>query len=175
MLRRILTESRYLIIIAVLSSLLTSIILLVYGGVTVVSIGIEAITHGAFTITEAKNLAVECIQVIDLFLLATVLYIVAIGLYELFINPNLPVLPWLVVTNLDELKAKLLGVVTVLLAVTFLSSVVTWDSKTNTILALGVAVGLVLFALGYLISLGGKSNHTKKPDEIDAEEKQKVL
>ncbi len=36
---------------------------------------------------------------------------------------------WLVITDLDDLKGKLLGVITVLLAVTFLGDVVTWDGS----------------------------------------------
>lgn len=117
MIRRILASSLYLVIIAVLGSFLAAIALIFYGGLTTINILIEVFTHATFTIVGAKHLAVECIEVIDLFLLATVLYIVALGLYELFfIDENLPVLPWLVVTNLDDLKAKLTGVITVSLA-----------------------------------------------------------
>lgn len=151
MIRRILASSRYLVIIAVLGSFLAAIALIFYGGLTIINILIEIFTHPTFTITGAKHLAVESIEVIDLFLLATVLYIVALGLYELFIDENLPVLPWLVITNLDDLKAKLTGVITVSLAVTFLAYVVEWDGNTN-ILALGVSIGLVLFALSFLLS-----------------------
>ena len=156
MLRRILTGSRYLIIIAVIGSFIGAVALLIYGGLAVVSVVVEALTHGAFTVAEGKHLAVECIQVVDLFLLGTVLYIVAVGLYELFIDASLPVLPWLVVTSLDDLKARLIGVIAVLLAVTFLANVVTWDGSI-TIVAMGVAVGLVLFALGYLLYLTDRS------------------
>jgi uncharacterized membrane protein YqhA len=151
MIRRILASSRYLVIIAVLGSFLASVALIFYGGLTTINILIEVFTHATFTIPGAKHLAVESIEVIDLFLLATVLYIVALGLYELFIDENLPVLPWLVITNLDDLKAKLIGVITVSLAVTFLAYVVEWDGNMN-ILALGVAIGLVLFALSFLLS-----------------------
>ncbi len=151
MIRRILASSRYFVIIAVLGSFLAAIALLFYGGLTTINILIEIFAHLTFTIAGAKHLAIECIEVIDLFLLATVLYIVALGLYELFIDENLPVLSWLVITNLDDLKAKLIGVITVSLAVTFLAYVVEWDGNTN-ILALGASVGIVLFALSFLLS-----------------------
>ena len=84
--------------------------------------------------------------IIDLFLLGTVLYIVAVGLYELFVDPGLPMPPWLRIATLDDLKERLLGVVVVLLAVTFLGSAVTWDGSAN-ILALGLAVGAVVGAV----------------------------
>ena len=164
MIRRILASSRYLIIIAVLGAFLAAIALIIYGGLTTINILIEIFAHPTFTIAGAKHLAVESIEVIDLFLLATVLYIVALGLYELFIDENLPVLSWLVITNLDDLKAKLTGVITVSLAVTFLAYVVEWDGNTN-ILALGVSIGIVLFALSFLlprITKGHKADKSSK-------------
>ena len=142
MLRRILAGSRYIVVIAVIGSFLTSITVLIYGGITVGSIIFNAFMHGLFTVEGAKHLAVECIEVIDLFLLGTVLYIIALGLYELFIDESLPTPAWLMITTLDDLKAKLIGVIIVLLAVTFLAEVVNWNGSI-TILYLGLAVGFV--------------------------------
>lgn len=159
MLRRVLAGSRYLVLIAVIGSFLAALLILIYGGLTVISIGIDVVTHATFTTDGAKHLAVACIEVIDLLLLGTVLYIVALGLYELFIDASLPTPPWLVITTLDDLKAKLIGVIIVLLAVTFLANVVEWNGSTS-IVALGVAIGLVLFALGYLLHQGRKAQYT---------------
>ena|SRR5437762_1785821 len=166
MFRQILAGSRYLVILAVIGSFLASISVLVYGGLTVVSIMIEAFTHGTFTTVGAKQLAVECIELIDLFLLGTVLYIVALGLYDLFVDDSLPMPKWLVISNLEDLKEKLIGVIIVLLAVTFLGFVVTWDGNVN-IVALGIAVGLVIFSLGYLLSITYKAHQTKSTDETE--------
>jgi uncharacterized membrane protein YqhA len=116
----------------------------------------------------AKHLSIESIELIDLFFLGTVLYIIALSLYELFINEHLPMPSWLVVTNLDDLKAKLLGVVTVLLSVTFLANVVTWNGSAN-ILALGAAIGLVLFALAFLTKRSTKSHQIEQSNKTDAE------
>lgn len=157
MFKRILAGSRYLIYIPVIGSLLAAAILLIDGGLTVVSVGIEAITHAALSVAEAKHLAVEFIQVVDLFLLGTVLYIVSLGLYELFIDASLPVFSWLVITSLDDLKERLVGIIIVLLAVTFLSSVVSWDGSW-TIVALGGAIGLVIFALALRFRLRESSS-----------------
>src|SRR5438552_17270108 len=106
MLRRILSGSRYFVIIAVLATFLASVSVLIYGGITVLSIIYDMFTHGQFNTTEAKHLAVEFIELIDLFLLGTVLYIIALGLYELFIDEKLSMPPWLVITSLDDLKGK---------------------------------------------------------------------
>jgi uncharacterized membrane protein YqhA len=168
MLRQILASSRYMIIIAVIGSFLSAIGVLVDGGLTAVNILVTTFSHAVFTPEEAKHLAVESIEVIDLFLLGTVLYIVALGLYELFIDESLPMPKWLAIANLDDLKARLLGVVIVLLAVTFLGYVVEWDGKVN-IAALGIAVGLVVLALGYLMSITNKA-HQSRSSENNKEE-----
>jgi uncharacterized membrane protein YqhA len=157
MLRRILAGSRFLVIIAVLGSFLAAVAILVYGGLTVIGIIIDVFSHGLFTPDGSKHLAIESIEAIDLFLLATVLYIIALGLYELFVQ-SLPMPSWLEITSLDDLKSKLIGVVIVMLAVTFLGEVVSWDGTTN-ILALGFAVGIVLFALAFYLNVGFQSRH----------------
>jgi uncharacterized membrane protein YqhA len=66
-----------------------------------------------------------------------------------------------VITSLDDLKGKLIGVVIVLLAVTFLGEVVSWDGGI-TILALGLSIGLVLAALGYILT---RSSQAHSPEE----------
>ena len=168
MLRKILAGSRYLIVIAVIGSFLASIGALVYGGLTVVSIMFESFSHAIFTIDGAKHLELESIEIIDLFLLGTVLYIVALGLYQLFIDESLPTPKWLMITSLDDLKARLLGVVVVLLAVTFLGEEVTWNGSIN-IVALGIAVGLVLFALGFILRQGFEAYAGRRTKESDVE------
>lgn len=93
-----------------------------------------------------KELSIVLIQAIDIFLLATVLYIIALGLYELFIDEALDLPHWLEVHTLDDLKARLLGVIVVILPVTFLGKLVEWR-KGQEILWLGLAVGAVLVAI----------------------------
>ena len=166
MLRRALAGSRYLVIIVVIGTFLASIAVLVYGAFTVVSIIIDVFTHG-FTITGAKYFAVDASELIDLFLLGIVLYIVALGLYNLFIDDTLPMPHWLEIVNLEDLKGRLLGIVVVLLAVTFLGYVVDWNGTSN-ILALGIAVGVVLFALGFLLNGGLNVRHHQASDKDEA-------
>ena len=169
MLRRILASSRYLVVIAVIGAFLASLVVLVYGGLAVFTIGFDAFSHGTFNVEGAKHLSVEAIEVIDLLLLGTVLYIIALGLYELFIDESLPTPSWLVITSLDDLKARLTGVIIVLLAVTFLAAVVNWDGNSG-ILYLGIAVGLVLLALGYILERSALTTHVDSHDEAGTEQ-----
>jgi uncharacterized membrane protein YqhA len=160
--RRILASSRYFIVVAVVGSFVASAAALVYGGLSTLRVVTQAYGAGVFDEKGAKLLAVELVTIIDLFLLGTVLYIVAVGLYELFVDPGLPMPGWLRISTLDDLKERLLGVVVVLLAVTFLGSAVTWDGNTN-ILAFGLAVGLVLGVVSLTIALLARAHADHAP------------
>jgi uncharacterized membrane protein YqhA len=149
MLRKIFAGTRHLIYIPVIGTFLTALALLIYTLIAVANIIVEAFGHLGFSPQEGKRLAVECIQLIDLFLLGAVLYLISLGLYQLFFDESLPTPRWLAISSLEDLETILINVIIVLLAVTFLGSVVTWDGGEG-ILWLGIAVGLVLLALGLL-------------------------
>lgn len=156
MLHRILARSRYLMLIAVFGSFAASVTLLVYGALeTVITIGHTATVP--ISRENSKQLILSCIEVVDLFLLATVFYITALGLYELFIDDRIKVPIWLEIHTIDDLKTKLTSVIVVVLSVLFLSEVVRWNGGTN-ILPLGVGIALVIAALTYFLS-----SQVKKP------------
>jgi uncharacterized membrane protein YqhA len=160
--RRILASSRYFIVVAVVGSFVASAAALVYGGLATAKVVLQTFGSGEFSGKGVKLLAVELVTIIDLFLLGTVLYIVAVGLYELFVDPGLPMPAWLRISTLDDLKERLLGVVVVLLAVTFLGSAVTWDGNTN-ILAFGLAVAAVLGVVSLTIALLARAHADHAP------------
>ena len=159
--RRILASSRYFIVVAVLGSFIASAAALIYGGLATLQVVTQAFGSGDFSEKGAKLLSVGLVTMIDLFLLGTVLYIIAVGLYELFVDPGLPMPAWLRITTLDDLKERLLGVVVVLLAVTFLGNAVTWDGSQD-ILAIGLAVGLVLGVISLSIALQARAHRTPR-------------
>ena len=82
----------------------------------------------------------------DEYLLATVIYIISAGLYELFIDPDIKMPQWLEINNLDDLKKKLVDVVIVVMSVLFLGQLVSWDGQRD-LLGYGVATSLVIAAL----------------------------
>jgi uncharacterized membrane protein YqhA len=61
---------------------------------------------------------------------------------------------WLRIATLDDLKENLLGVVIVLLGVSFLGKVATWESG-HDIAYFGAAVALVIIALAIYMNIGG--------------------
>jgi uncharacterized membrane protein YqhA len=154
MIHKILTSSKYLIFIAVICSFMASITVLLYGGAQTLNTVGQAIAEGQASSKRAKNLVLSFVEVIDLFLLATVFYIVALGLYELFIDDQIRFPEWLEIHSLDDLKNRLTSVVVVLLSVLFLGRVVQWDG-TNNILPFGLSIALVIASLTYFMS--GKS------------------
>jgi uncharacterized membrane protein YqhA len=173
-LRNILAGSRYLIIVSVLGTLAGSIIVLGYGAVTVVGVLITIfVSRSIFTTEEIKIVAASSVELMDLFLLSTILYIVSLGLYKLFIDSNLPLPGWLIITDLNDLKERILGVIIVLLAISFLGYVVDWHFGDYSIVALGFGVALVLFAIGYSLTAGALSG-TIKPRGKRNDENQEV-
>jgi uncharacterized membrane protein YqhA len=146
----LLSGGRFFILLASVGSLITACAVLVYAFLAgVIDAFGDAVQH-PFGADGAKHVSVEVITLVDLFLLGTVLYVVAMGLYQLFISPKLRTPRWLKITDLDDLKERLLGTIVVLLAVSFLGYVVTWDGSLN-LLGAGAAIGLVLVALGLLL------------------------
>ena len=147
MLKKILENSRYVVFIAVVGSLVSTLILLVLGIYEIGEILLE-ISHGGI---EPKKISLSLIETVDTFLLATVFLIIAIGLYELFIDSTLKLPDWLEINSLDDLKGKLVGVVIIVLGVIFLGNTARWTAGTD-ILYLGGGIAAVIFALTYFLS-----------------------
>lgn len=153
---RVLTLARYGILLGIIASLalaLTLLVVVIGRGVVVISEAPAAFT----SIKVVKLLVVESIELADLILLAVALYIIALGLFELFIAP-VPMPAWLTITSLDDLKSKLINIVVVALGVSFFGQVVTWDGVTN-LLTLGLAIGAVIVALAIFGALRLSNGH----------------
>ena len=107
------------------------------------------ITNFSLDLHTVKDYLGISIQIIDMFLVATVFYLISLGLYELFIA-KAPLPGWVEIRNLDDLKNKLLGLVIIALAVIFLGYALTLSSETG-ILELGAAVGIMIGAISVYI------------------------
>jgi uncharacterized membrane protein YqhA len=100
---------------------------------------------------DSKQLLVSFVEVADIYLLGIVLYIIALGIFELFVDDQIPLPAWLEFHNLEDLKEKLIGVVVVVMGVFFLGRVI--EAKDGLfILEIGVAIAAVVFALGYYVN-----------------------
>lgn len=152
---RLLIGSRYIVLLAVVSTFVASLALLVYEVVVVVEAVAEIIRASSVSPKAAKALAVGLIEAIDVFLIAIAAYITSLGFYALFVDDSLPLPRWLEVHDLDDLKNNLMSVVIAVLAVLFLREAVAWDGSRD-LLGLGAPVALVVAALTFFLARKGK-------------------
>jgi uncharacterized membrane protein YqhA len=164
---RILSLSRYILLVPVVATLFGAVVLVVAGTIEMVRETLQLLEVG-LSQTTIKQATVDFISVVDVFLLATVMYIIAVGLYELFIG-SLELPQWLEFKNFDDLKAQLVSVIIAVLAVLFLGSVVA--AKDVSLLTMGLAVSAVILALtlflNYKTTKGNKSAKEAASDKGD--------
>lgn len=134
--------------LAIIGTFGTSLMMFLYGLGKSYDLILEAI-NGIYS----KTLVLGAIEVVDLFLLATVFFIISLGLFELFIDDSLDLPDWLEIKTIEDLKVKLVGVVIVVLAVLFLGQVVTWDGQRE-LLGYGVAIASVIGSLTWFLKGG---------------------
>ena len=138
--------SRFIILLAILGTMLSAFTVLIFGLIVVLKLIWHTFTDGAYDVEHAKQLAVELIEMTDLFLFGMVLYVVALGMFQLFINADIPVPSWMRVESLNDLKTQLINVIVVLLAVSFLATAVSWSSD-RSILYFGASIAVVVLSL----------------------------
>lgn len=144
---KLLERSKNLILIAVVFSLIASVAAFLWGGIKTITVVWNLImSYGKDPLA-----AVALIELMDIFLIATALFIFSVGMYELFIR-DIELPQWLVTHNLHDLKAKLSSVIILVMAVTFLKHLVEWKDPQGT-LYYGIAITIVsasLIAFSYL-------------------------
>jgi uncharacterized membrane protein YqhA len=157
---KFLWNSRFVVLIAVIASLVTALAtffiatvdvwyLVSHLGEYISLVGKERYEFRAETVAHV-------VEVIDGYLLATVLFIFALGLYELFISKideaeNSAHSKVLAVNSLDDLKSKLARVVLMILIVKFFEHAVNMSFHTPLDL-LALAGGISLIALALYLS-----------------------
>lgn len=139
---------RIAMLVPVIALSIASVALIVYGALETRHLLTALFGGHPVTRDEAILLAIE---IVDLFLLATVVQVVSLGLYQLYFRQDLQLPRWLKIETLDDLKSKLVGVTITVLAVYFLGRAVVWETGVD-ILYLGGAVALVIVALTYFLS-----------------------
>ena len=150
---RLLSQTRIIILFGAFASLLSSVVLLIQSVLAVIEISWDTVAEGGIGHDAVERLSVEFLGLIDSILLGTVLYIIALGLYELFYKPDLDLPEWLRFRSLIELKAALIEVIVVLLGVLFVRRAVSWREG-DEILEYGLATAAVILALGLLLVIG---------------------
>ena len=142
-------STRFIVIIAVVLSIISSISLFLIGGWDIIQATILNNPLFNHEISNSNDLLFKIISSIDLFLIGIVLLIFGFGVYELFISEidfakNKFADSTLKINNLDQLKNKILKVIIIVLIVKFFELVLKLSHNFTSI------EDLILFGLSIL-------------------------
>lgn len=140
--RRLIELSRFVVAIPAIGAIIGSFVLMVIGTWEIVKAVAKVFDVGV----PLKESVVTILTAVDTLLLATVLLVIGYGLYELFVDSSVKLPPWLEIRSLDDLKAKLIGVVVAIIAVVFLGVLVDATDPTAVML-IGIGAGAVVIGL----------------------------
>ena len=147
---RVISATRYLILIPIVGLALASAVLFLFGGIGLV---IFLIRHAGL-VAEGHDLTVvpifDLLQYVHQFLIGTVLYITSIGFYQLFIQ-DVPVPDWMKAESAEDLETSLVGVIIVVLAIEFLGAV--FSGNQPDLLQYGAGVALPIAALALFLAV----------------------
>jgi uncharacterized membrane protein YqhA len=151
MVLKFVSATRFLVIIPIIGLALTASVLFVLAGFGLIAFIIESALELFSGHAEELIPIIQLVEFVHQFLVGTVLYITAIGLYQLFVN-RVPMPGWLQIDSPDELEGSLISVTVVVLAVNFLGVVVTPSQQINT-LQYGAGIALPIAALALFVGL----------------------
>ena len=163
--RRVLGATRYVVAIPAVAAILGGILLMLQGSVATVVVIIDTVWFGA----DLKTTTVDVLTAVDAILLGTVLLVIGYGLYELFVDADLAVPEWLRVTNLDDLKSKLIGVVVAIIAVVFVGVLVDANRAAD-VVSYGVGAGVIVAGLALFSFATRKEGKSLEKDARDVTE-----
>lgn len=155
--KTIIENSKYLSLLAVITLLLTFALSLFWG----IAQAVQTWAKIVLSLGQSPDIIVSILKLIDAFLVAMVLYILAASLYELFVGKvELP--SKLVARSLTELKNKLSSVIVLVLAVHAVEVVfdesITGLEMVWQVLAMSL-IAMVLIAFGYFGTSNEKTDN----------------
>jgi uncharacterized membrane protein YqhA len=145
--------TRYLVLLPILGLGLAAAAFFVVGGFKLIALVIGGLLSMVGLMAQHPTempIEVEIVEYVHTFLIGTVLYITAAGLYQLFIR-EVEFPQWLRIDSTEELETNLIGVTVVVLAVNFMGLVYTGDAEN--LLRIGVGISLPIAALALFVGL----------------------
>jgi uncharacterized membrane protein YqhA len=145
--KTLIEKSKYLSLIAVITLLISFALALLWGLAKAVTAWIEIIS----SFGKSPEISLLLIKLIDAFLLALVLYLLAASIYKLFIG-DIELPSRLVARSLPELKSKLSSIIVLVIAIRFVEFFFEDTIQPEQVMWLAVATALVagtLIAFGY--------------------------
>lgn len=150
---RMMGSTRYAILLAVFGIFVGSVSLLISSTFEMI-IAVWETLAGPGDVGDVE-LRIVLIEVVDTVLVATVLYVIAIGLYQLFVDSSISLPGWLQTHSLNDLELRLAGMSVTVVAVIFVTVALESHGNTN-ILGFGLATAAIIVALSLFIYIEGK-------------------
>jgi uncharacterized membrane protein YqhA len=148
--KQFLASTRYLAVIGVVALLVSALAAFGWG----VVLTLEAVILIISSLGHAAGITIALVEIVDAFLIATMLLVFSLGIFELTIG-DLPLPDWMEIHNLHDLKAKLSGLLVLVMAVKFLEKLAEWQNGLET-LFFALAIGVVAAVLIAFSAFGGK-------------------
>ncbi|MEJ2599151.1 MAG: YqhA family protein [Anaerolineales bacterium] len=152
---RFLRGTRYLILVPIFGLAMAAALFFILGGVGLIrllfEVLLETLRLSHSTAGASQGVIIfEVVEYVHTFLIGTVLYITAVGLYQLFIQ-EIDFAGWLKIESTEELETNLIGVTVVVLAVNFMGAI--FAGTTENLFQYGAGIALPIAALGLFIGL----------------------
>ena len=170
---RLLTGTRYLIVFPILGLAVAASVFFIFGGYGLLQLLVEVVlsilgvTSERIAELDRGLFIFEVVEYVHTFLVGTVLYITAVGLYQLFIH-EIKFPGWLKIDSTEELETNLIGVTVVVLAVNFMGAV--FARNTENLLQYGAGIALPIAALGLFVGLRAWSVKMNRKNILEEEQ-----
>lgn len=168
---RLIGRSRVIVVVAVIAVLLTAFSVFLLGAY----LALQEIWHAWSGVIEGSEqsteLTVRFLEIVTLMLKAVFFYLIGVGLYSLFIAP-LNVTVALGVESLNDLEAKVISVVIVIMGVHFLERFIQWSDPLET-LQHAASLALVVGALVVFKFFAHREAHEVKRQRPESMERAK--
>lgn len=176
-------NSRFVILSAVIGSLVAGFVIFYMATVDVYFLFQHALHYMDASLTDEARKALHdstvshIVEVVDGYLLATVMLIFSLGLYELFISDidqahgSKASSKILVINNLDDLKGRLAKVILMIMIVTLFEEALHMKLESALDLVyMGASITLIALALYFSHAAEhGAASHGSEADEVDGE------
>ncbi len=152
--RFIVLITRYIVLIPILGLTLAAMMLFIFGGFHLIGLVVETTLSYLGMVkqnTTGLPIYVEIIEYVHTFLIGTVLYLTAVGFFQLFIGKKIELPGWMQIQDTMELETDLIGVAVVVLVINFMS--ISFRENVQDLARYGIAIALPIAALGFFLGM----------------------
>lgn len=147
---KFISATRYMAIVPILGLAIAAAVMFGFGGLGLITFIIRSVSEMSGGQSTEVLPIFELLEYVHQFLIGTVLYITAMGLYQLFIQ-DVPLPMWMKTESSEDLESNLVGVTVVVLAIEFLGAV--FSGREENLLEYGAGIALPIAALGLFTGL----------------------